>query len=64
MQRNLPMKQKQTRRHRETDSRLPRGRLGRDGSGVWMQSVLYRMDKQRDPTVEHRELYSISCNKP
>ena len=51
MQRNLPMKQKQTRRHRETDLRLPGGRLGRDGSGVWMQSVMYRLDKQRDPTV-------------
>ena len=22
------------------------------------------MDKQQGPTVEHRELYSISCNKP
>ena len=24
----------------------------------------YRMDKQQGPTVEHRELYSISCDKP
>ena len=22
------------------------------------------MDKQQGPTVEHRELYSISCDKP
>ena len=22
------------------------------------------MDKQQGPTVQHRELYSISCNKP
>ena len=61
---NLKCDAKELTYETETDSRLPRGRLGRDGSGVWMQSVLYRMDKQRDPTVEHRELYSISCNKP
>ena len=24
----------------------------------------YRMDKQQGPTVQHRELYSISCDKP
>ena len=21
-------------------------------------------DKQQDPTVQHRELYAVSCNKP
>ena len=26
--------------------------------------IIYRMDKQQGPTVEHRELYSISCDKP
>ena len=26
--------------------------------------ILYRMDKQQGPTVEHRELYTISCDKP
>ena len=43
-----------------------RGRLGREGLGVWdeqRQTVIYRMDKQ-GPTVEHRELYSTSCDKP
>ena len=47
---------------------LPRGRgWERDGLGVWdqqMQTIMYRMDKQQGPTVEHRELYSISCDKP
>ena len=28
-----------------------------------MQTIICRIDKQQDPTVEHRELYSISCNK-
>ena len=28
------------------------------------QSITYRMDKQQGPTVEHRELYSIACDKP
>ena len=29
-----------------------------------MQTIIYRMDKQQGPTVEHRELYLISCDKP
>ena len=39
----------------------------RDGSGVWgqqMQTSIYRMDKQQGATVEHRELYLISWDKP
>ena len=31
----------------------------RDGLGVWdqqMQTIIYRMDKQQGPTVQHREL--------
>ena len=28
-----------------------------------MQTIIYRMDKQQNPTVWHMELYSISCNK-
>ena len=38
-----------------------------DGMGVWdqqMQAIIYRMEKQQGPTVQHRELYSISCDKP
>ena len=29
-----------------------------------MQSSIYRIDKQQGPTVYHRELYLISCDKP
>ena len=39
----------------------------RDGLEVpdeQMQTITYRRDKQRGPTVQHRKLYSISCDKP
>ena len=40
------------------------GRQGRDRVSVWDQQITeYKVDKQQDPTVEHRELYSVSCNK-
>ena len=29
-----------------------------------MQIDIYRMDKQHGPTIEHRDLYSVSCDKP
>ena len=29
-----------------------------------MQTLIYRMDKQQGHTVEHGELYSVSCDKP
>ena len=65
---NLSMKQKQTHRHREqTCDCQGGGWLGREGLGVQdqqMQTIIYRMDKQQGPTVQHRELYSISCDKP
>ena len=38
-----------------------------DKLGAWdwqMQTTIYKLDKQQGPTVEHRELYSISCDKP
>ena len=48
---------------------VAKGEVGvrRDDLEVWdqqMQTIMYRMDKQQGPTVEHRELYSISCDKP
>ena len=50
------------------DCWLPRGGWWeRDGLGVWdwqMKTGISRMDKQQGPTVQHRELYSISCDKP
>ena len=39
----------------------------REGLGFWdqqMQTIVYRMDKQQGPTGQHRELYSISYDKP
>ena len=39
------------------------GRIGSLGLTDEKASI-YRMDKQQGPTVEHRELYSISCDKP
>ena len=66
-QMNFPMKEKQTHRHREKIL----GCQGGGGVGEGWTGVLglvdvnymYRMDKQ-GPTVLHRELYSISCDKP
>ena len=52
-------KQKQTHSHREyTCDCQGRGGWGegRTGLGVWdqqMQTIIYRMDKQQDPTVQH-----------
>ena len=47
---------------------LPRRRgLGEGWSGslgLADVSFIYRMDKQQGPTVQHRELYSISYDKP
>ena len=67
-QMNLSMKQKQTHRHREqTCGCQGGGGWGRDGVGVWdsqMQTIIYRMETQQGPTVEHREIYSTSCYKP
>ena len=40
---------------------------GKDKLGVsdWqIQTTAYKIDKQQGPTLQHRELYSISCNKP
>ena len=40
---------------------------GRDGLGVWdqqMQTIIYKMDRQQGLTVQHRELYSMSYDKP
>ena len=62
---NISTKQKQTHRHRE-QTVVAKG-LGREGLGVWdqqMQTSVYRMDKQQGPTVQHREQYSVSYDKP
>ena len=64
---NLSTKQKQTHRHREQPCGCQDGVVRRDGLGILgqqMQTIIYRMDKQQGPTVQHRELYSISRDKP
>ena len=52
----------------ETDLRLPRGRWGGEGwTRSWGQQILtiiYKTGKRKGPTIEHRELYSISWDKP
>ena len=55
-------------RLRDVENRLVvakgEGGAGRDGLGVWgeqMQAVIYRLDKQQDPIVQHRKIYSMSC---
>ena len=65
---NLSAKQKQIHRPGEQTCGCQEERdWGRDGVGDWgqqMQAIIYRMDKEQDPNVQHRELYSISCDKP
>ena len=49
-------KQKKTHRHSQ---------LGRDKLGVWdsyVHATIYKTYNQLGPSVEHRELYSISYN--
>ena len=45
---------------------LQRGKGGGgDKLGVWDQQIhttVYKIDKEQGPTVEHRQLYSVSCN--
>ena len=64
----MKQKQKQNHGHREqTCGCQGGGGWGRDGVGrlgVADVSFIYRVDKQQGPTVDHRELYSISYDKP
>ena len=32
--------------------------------GFTDETIIHRTDKQQGPAVEHRELYSISCDQP
>ena len=62
-------KKKEDSQRQRTDLWLTKGRedgKGKDWGG-WdqqMQTITHRMDKQQGPTVQQRELYSISCDKP
>ena len=45
-----------------TDLSMPRGRKGVGGKDWELGNakiIIYRMDKQQGPTVQHRDLYSI-----
>ena len=53
----------------KTDLWLPMAGGGgeREGLEIWdwqMQASICKVDKQQGPTVYHRELDSISCDKP
>ena len=58
---NLPLKQIQDQGHREGAGGCQAGGdWGRDGLGYWVQdikAIIYRMDKQKAPTIWHRNLF-------
>ena len=61
---NLSMKQKQTHKHREETCGCQGGE--REGLGVWGQQTetsIYGIDQQQEPTIQHKELYTISCDE-
>ena len=40
------------------------GRSGMDGEfEVGNETIVFRMDKQRGPTLQHRELYPVSWDR-
>ena len=64
---SISTKQKQTHRYREWICCCQGGGGwgGKDWEfGISKCNLLYRMDKKQSPTVQHGELYSISCCKP
>ena len=63
---SVSTKQKQTHRHGEQACGCQEWGWEREGLGVWgqKQASIYRMDKQHCPTAQHRELYSVSSDKP
>ena len=62
---SLPVKQKENHRHRgPTGGCQGRGRERLGGWGQEMQAILYRVNTQQGPTVQHGELCLVSCDKP
>ena len=63
---NLFVEQKQTHRLQKQTYSYQRGEVEeKDGLGIWdwdMHTIVYGMDGQRGPAVQHRELYSIFCD--
>ena len=64
---NLFTKQKQTHRHRKQTYGYQGGKgVREDKLGVrdqQIQTTIFKIDKQQRPTIQHKELYSISCSK-
>ena len=55
--------QKQAHTHKKQTCGCSQG--GRHGGGkYWECGIIQRVDKQQGPTAYHRELYSVSCDKP
>ena len=52
---------------REDRPVVPKGSWGGEGStgslGLTDVNCMCRMDRQQGPTVQHRELHSVSCDK-
>ena len=68
IQMNLFTKQEQTHRHRKQTyvTKQETGEEGGDKLLVWDQQIhktIHKIDKQQEPTVQHRELYSVSYNQ-
>ena len=56
---NLFTNQKQSHGHRKQTYGYQRGKGDQQ-----IQTTIYKTDEQQGPTLQNRELYSISCNKP
>ena len=67
-QMNSCVRQEETHRHREQTGdcqgggEVGEGWTGRLGLGV--QAIMHKMGEPQDSTVQHRKLYSISCDNP
>ena len=62
---NIFTKQQQTCQHKQQSYGHQRGGGTRDKLGVWGQNIhttIYETGNQQGPTLQHREIYSISCN--
>ena len=69
-QRNLSVKHSESdSQTQRTDLWLLRGKQGQKTEGLEVRSqqirtTIQRMGKQQDPSIYHRELYSVHCVKP
>ena len=61
---SLFTKQKQTNKHRKQTYGYQKGKWRRDILRVQIKiyTILYKIDNQQGPTVQHGELYLMCCN--